>query len=99
MSRFVIRRGEDGDAVLWLMVSGGCHCTCVVWLGGLYDRGDRDGRAMCDGMARLVLALHVMGTSKGLGDRIVEGVLVVWHTLALQANAVHVVRKTRLYIQ
>lgn len=98
-SRFVIRRGEDGDAGLWLMVSGGCHCTCVVRLGGLYDGEDRDGRVKCDVMSRLVLALHVMGTSKGLGDRIVEGVLVVWHTLALQANAVHAIRETRLYIQ
>jgi len=94
VSRFVIRRGEDGDAVLWLMVSGGCHCTCVVWLKWLYDREDRDERVKCDVMARLVLALHVMGTSKGLGDRIVEGMLVVWHTSALQANAVHVIRET-----
>ena len=92
-SRFVIRRGEDGDAVLWLMVSGGCHFTCVVWLRGSYDREDRDGRVKCDGMARRVLALYVLGASEGLGDGIVEGRLVVWHTLALQANAEHVIRE------
>ena len=58
------------------MVSGGCHCTCVIWLEGLYDREDRDGRIKCDVMARLVLTLHVMGASKGLRDRTIEGVLL-----------------------
>ena len=37
-------------------------------------RVDRGGRVKCDVMARLVLALHVIGGSKVFGDRIVERV-------------------------
>lgn len=40
-----------------------------------------------------------MGGSGRLGDRIVEGMLVAWHTLALRADAVHVIRERQLYTQ